>query len=159
MLALVAAHRLGRLQRPDAVEAEPPENAADGGRRDAHFGGDLLAGPALTAQPLNLRHCLRRRRLAKPAGSRRAVLQTFRALCLVARDPLAHRADRHAERLANRLNRLPLHQHPPNQIGSTMHRQAGILVNVHPVPPRTLKLRNLSFPGPNRMDNLLKAHT
>jgi hypothetical protein len=39
-----------------------------------------------------------------------------------------------------------------------MHRQAGILVYAHPVPPRTLKLRNLSFPGPNRMDNLLKAH-
>ena len=50
MLALVAAHRLGRLQGGEAVEAEALEDAADGRRRDAEFGGDLLAGEALTAQ-------------------------------------------------------------------------------------------------------------
>jgi hypothetical protein len=31
-------------------------------------------------------------------------------------------------------------------------------MGVHPVPPWTLKLRNLSFLGPDRMDNLLRAH-
>jgi len=31
-------------------------------------------------------------------------------------------------------------------------------MHVHPVPPWTLKLRNLSFLGPDRMDNLLRAH-
>ena len=42
MLALVAADRFGRLQGSDAIEAETPEDAADGRRRDAQFGGDLL---------------------------------------------------------------------------------------------------------------------
>jgi hypothetical protein len=31
-------------------------------------------------------------------------------------------------------------------------------MDVHPVPPWTLKLRNLSFLGQDRMDNLMKAH-
>ena len=42
---------------------------------------------------------------------------------------------------------------------STNRCQTGILMNVHPVPPKTLKLRNLSFLGSNRMDNVLKAHS
>ena len=54
LLPLVAADRLGRLERRDAIEAEALEDAADGRRRDAQFGGDLLAGPALTAQGLDL---------------------------------------------------------------------------------------------------------
>ena len=54
MLPLVAADRLGRLERRDAIEAEALEDAADGRRRDAEFGGDLLAGPALAAQGLDL---------------------------------------------------------------------------------------------------------
>ncbi|RED22792.1 hypothetical protein BJ123_113164 [Rhodopseudomonas thermotolerans] len=32
-------------------------------------------------------------------------------------------------------------------------------MNVHPVPPWILKHRNLSIPGPDRMDNLMKAHS
>ena len=32
-------------------------------------------------------------------------------------------------------------------------------MGVHSIPPWTLKLRNLSLLGPDRMDNLLKAHT
>ena len=41
---------IGRLQGGEAIEAEALEDAADGRRRDAEFGGDLLAGEALTAQ-------------------------------------------------------------------------------------------------------------
>jgi hypothetical protein len=46
----------------------------------------------------------------------------------------------------------------PNNPLSTNRRETGILMNVHPVLRGTLKLRNLSFLGPNRMDNLSKAH-
>jgi hypothetical protein len=54
VLPLVAADRLGRLQGGKAIEAEALEDAADGCRRDAELGGDLLAGEALTAQDLDL---------------------------------------------------------------------------------------------------------
>ena len=49
-LALISARRLGRLQGAQLVEAQTLEDAADGGRRDAGFGGDRLAGQALAAQ-------------------------------------------------------------------------------------------------------------
>jgi hypothetical protein len=49
-IALVTPRRLSRLQGAQAVEAEPLEDAADGGRRDAGFGGDGLAGQALTTK-------------------------------------------------------------------------------------------------------------
>jgi hypothetical protein len=48
--------------------------------------------------------------------------------------------------------------HGLNQTLSTDRRHSGILVHVHPVPPWILKLRNLSLLGPDRMDNLLRAH-
>ncbi len=47
----------------------------------------------------------------------------------------------------------------PHRFGSTVLRQPGILMHVHPVPPGGLKFRNPSFPGPDRMDNLMKAHS
>ena len=49
-IALVAARRLSRLEGAQPVEAEPLEDAADGGSRDAGFGGDRLAGQALTTK-------------------------------------------------------------------------------------------------------------
>jgi len=51
--ALIAARRLGRLQVAYPVQTQPPQDAADGGRRDAGFRGNLLAGVALTAQGLD----------------------------------------------------------------------------------------------------------
>ena len=42
---------------------------------------------------------------------------------------------------------------------STFRRQRRILVDVHLILPGTLKLRNLSFLGSDRMDNLLKDHS
>ena len=47
MLALVAAHRFGRLKGAESVQAEPPQDAADGCPRDANLGGDRLAGQPL----------------------------------------------------------------------------------------------------------------
>jgi len=53
MLTLVAAHRFGRLQRRELVEAEPLQDAADGRRRHAALRGNLLACVALPMQSLN----------------------------------------------------------------------------------------------------------
>src|SRR3982074_2318904 len=53
MLALVAAHRFGRFQGRELVEAAPSQDAADGRRRNADLCGNLLAGVALPAQSLN----------------------------------------------------------------------------------------------------------
>jgi hypothetical protein len=41
-VALVTAYRLDRFDCADPIEATPLEDAADGGRRDAQRGGDLL---------------------------------------------------------------------------------------------------------------------
>ncbi len=49
VLAFVAPYRLGRFERLEAVEAEPPQDTADGGGRDAELGGDLCAAPTLPA--------------------------------------------------------------------------------------------------------------
>ena len=51
--AFIAADRLGRLESGKPIEAQPFEDAADGGRRNPDFRGDLLAGVALPAQSLN----------------------------------------------------------------------------------------------------------
>ena len=59
-LALIAAHRLGRLQVAYPVQSQPAQDAADGGRRHADLGRDLLAGVALAAQNLDDRACGRR---------------------------------------------------------------------------------------------------
>src|ERR1019366_3631122 len=60
MLALVAAHRLGRFQCREPVEAAPPQDAAHGRGRDADLYGNLLGGVALPAQSLD--GCARGRR-------------------------------------------------------------------------------------------------
>src|SRR3954453_2852101 len=52
---------------------------------------------------------------------------------LEARHPLAHRFDGYAESGRDGLHRLSLDHHPPHQFGSTVRRQPGILMNVHPV--------------------------
>ena len=60
MGALVTAHRLGRLERFQRVEAQAAQDAADRGRRDADFSGDLGAGVALATQGLDGGACRQR---------------------------------------------------------------------------------------------------
>ena len=50
MLALVAAHRLGRLDVLQPRQPGAPQHPADGGGRDADLHGDVLAGQPLAAQ-------------------------------------------------------------------------------------------------------------
>jgi hypothetical protein len=156
--ALVADDRHGRLQILDPAQAQTLQNPADRSRADAGLLGDLLAGATLAAQgfdPFGRRLGGRPVKAMRPRG---AVDQASRAFGLEAGDPLADRFARHAHGGGHRHGRLAFNQHPPHQLGSTVRRQASILMDVHPVPPWTLKLRNLSFLGPDRMDNLLRAH-
>jgi hypothetical protein len=65
---------------------------------------------------------------------------------------------RHRPRAAlKRATHLPAQDRPHHAL-STKRRQTGILMDVHPVLRGTLKRRNSSFLGPNRMNNLLEAH-
>jgi hypothetical protein len=91
-------------------------------------------------------------------GPRGAIHQTGSALGLDAPAPFPHRLDGHAERRGYDLGRQPLDQHPTRELGSTTRRKPGIVMDVHSVPLGQLKIRNLSFLGRGRMDNLLKAH-
>lgn len=112
MLALVTADRLGRLQGGDAIEAEPPEDAADRRRRDAGFGGDLLAGPALAAQGFDLRDDGRRRRPVQAARPRGTISKARNAFRPEAGQPLANRLHRYAQGQRHRLCCLALNCHP-----------------------------------------------
>ena len=73
-------------------------------------------------------------------------------------DPLGNYLRRDVELTRGRgLAQATLH-HSAHHGLSTFRRQRRILVDVHLVLPGTLKLRNLSFLGSDRMDNLLKDH-
>ena len=61
MFALIAPHRLSRFQITHPIQSQVPENTANSGRGDAHFGCDLLAGVALSAQSLDCGACGGRR--------------------------------------------------------------------------------------------------
>src|SRR5882757_378371 len=56
----VAAHRFGRLECRELVDAGPLQDASDGRRRHADFGCNLLARVALAAQCFDHRACGRR---------------------------------------------------------------------------------------------------
>ena len=146
MLAFVAANRRGGFERLDAVEAETPEDAADRGRRDADCSCDLLARPALAAQGFDGRGSGCRRRPVEVMGPGGAIMQAVHAFGLKARHPLVHRFDGYAESGRDGLRRLSLDHHPPHQVGSTMRRQPGILMNVHPVLRRDAEASQLQLP-------------
>src|SRR6185437_16246846 len=159
MLALVAAHRLGGLQHLELVQAQPFENPAHGRRRDADLGRDRLAGQPLAAQHLDLLHGGLRCRSVQLVRPRAAVDQAANAFVRMTLDPLAHRPRANAYGVREGLRLLPACSLTRNPL-STARRCACILMYVHPVPLlEKVKSRNLIFPGRNRMDNLLKAHT
>src|SRR3954465_8506 len=113
--------------------AETPEDAADRSRRDADRGCDLLARPALAAQGFDGRDSGCRRRPVEVMWPGGAIVQAFDAFGLEAPPPLAPRFDGYAESGRDGLHRLSLDHYPPHQFGSTVRRQPGILMNVHPV--------------------------
>src|SRR5262245_42117314 len=67
-LTFIAPNRFRRLQGTQLIQAEPTQNTADGGWRDAALGGDLLARPSLAPQPFDLLDNRPRRRSDDAAG-------------------------------------------------------------------------------------------
>ena len=160
MLPLVAADGLCWLESLEVVEAQACEHAADGGGRDRNHGGDLLAREALTAE---LGNALDDRLWRGPVQGVRpggAISQAVVTLLEEAIDPFAHGFWADPEGRGHGLRGLPLHEDTADDFGSTMSRQASILVNVHSVlSPASQSFDNFSFLGQGRMDNLLKAHS
>jgi hypothetical protein len=54
LLAFIAIDRFGRLQGTELVQFKPTQNAADGGCETPVSAANLLAGPALAVQSLDL---------------------------------------------------------------------------------------------------------
>jgi hypothetical protein len=156
--AFVAADRFGRLQRRKPVEAEAPENAAHSGRGNANLGGDLLAGMTLPAQSLNGGADGWPRLAWRGKRPRGAVAQAFNPLGLEPLDPLGDGLRRRMELTRGGGFRQPaIHDRANHQL-STFRRQRRIPVRVHSVLCESLTFGNISVHGPNRVDNLLKAH-
>src|SRR6188474_2329863 len=145
MFTLVTAHRLGRLQRCQPIEPEAPQNAADGRWRDAQFGCDLLAGVALAAETPDLGDHRLRRRPMQPIGPRTAITQSSQALAAISGNPFANGPRADACGFADGLRRLPALNLSYNSL-STVWRQTGILVHVHPVLPWNLKSQQPQLP-------------
>jgi hypothetical protein len=132
---------------------------AHGGGWDPSLGGGHLADQPLATQGLDaVDHGLQRRSVP-PLGPRVAVLLVGPAIAAVVDNPLAHPARENAYGFTGSLRRLSTQNHF-GQALSTERRQPGILVDVYSAPPRDYcSLDDLSFLGPSRMDNLLKAHS
>src|SRR4051812_12929597 len=145
MFTLVTAHRRGRLERCQPIEPEAPQNAADGRWRDAQFGCDLLAGVALAAETPDLGDHRLRRRPMQPIGPRTAITQSSQALAAISGNPIANGPRADACGFADGLRRLPALNLPYNSL-STVWRQTGILVHVHPVLPWNLKSQQPQLP-------------
>src|SRR5512143_1425553 len=94
LLPLIAADGL-RLQSAQFAQAQPTQNAADSGRRDADLGRDLLTRPALTAQLTNFFNDVFWRRSTQPMWSRAAVTKPDETCGAVPGHPFANgpRAD------------------------------------------------------------------
>ena len=119
--------------------------------------GDLRAGQTLTAQGHNGFLGRDRGRAVQRVRPRGAILQPGGSFGLEAGNPLAHRLGAHTHRRGHRRRAEPALGQPHKAL-STRGRQTRILVDVHPVAPRSLKPHNSSVLGSGRMDNLLKAH-
>src|SRR5215211_145802 len=147
MLTLVASDRFGRLQCSDPIETKALQAAADGCWRDADFGRDLLAGPALAAQDFDPPDNCRLDRAIEAMGSRGAIYQTCYTFGFEACHPLAHRTRADTCGYCDGLRRLPA-QHLHHNSLSTAQRQAGILMDVHPVLRGITEVSQPQFPRP-----------
>src|SRR5215208_4159983 len=106
-LALVAANRLDRIERLDTIEAEAPEDAADGRWRDADFRSDLPASPALAAQDFDPLDDGGRRWPVQMTRARAAICETCQPLAAIAHHPFADGPRADACGLCGGLRRLP----------------------------------------------------
>jgi hypothetical protein len=133
----VAVHQWRGFQPPAPGQARAPRDA--GGRRRAHADGpgDLRARPPLVAQDFNPELDGRGRGLRAGVGPAGAVLQPGHPFRAIAGQPLARGPERHSKLRGQSSHRLAA-RGPRHQVLSTVGRESGILVDVHP---------GLLFPG------------
>jgi len=137
LLALVATDGLGGLEGLPFVEAEAFENAADAGRRDGKFGGDLLSGPAPASQLGKALTGRGRQWAAQPVRPRAAIHEIGRPLLIIALQPFVRTVRRQTQTVFC-----------PSASDATWRTMASISLD-----PRS------QWRSGNRMDNLWKAHT
>src|SRR6188472_2407514 len=81
----------------------------------------------------------------QPIGPRTAITQSSQALAAISGNPFANGPRADACGFADGLQRLPALNLPYNSL-STVRRQTGILVHVHPVLPWNLKSQQPQLP-------------
>ena len=160
MRMFVAANGRRRVEGGQSLESGAAEDATDGGGRHMHRGGDVGATPAAPTQRHDLGRDRRRQCPGLAVWPRTAVAQSVRTLGLIADHPLAHRAGTDPDGDGHRGGGLALVQHPPDDGGSTLRRQLGILMDVHSgLLPGNGWRNTISFLGRGRVNNLLKDHS
>src|SRR5262245_52193295 len=147
-----------RRQVAQARQTQPPQIAGDGGRAESQGAGDLGARPLLPTQPLDELAQLGRRppgAVVRPTGP---IGQGLRRPG--PRDPLADRPRTDPEGRGDLSGGLMLGDDATNNLGSTLGRGPGILVDVHPslLVWGELGSATTSYPLVARMNNLLTLH-
>ena len=130
----VAPYRSGWIQHRQPIEPGALQHAANGGHRHPGARMNLTVGASLATQrndPLAQRM---RRPMRTARRARTPIAQPRFAFIQVAAAPLVGSAHTHTRCLRRFLGPKPLFQHPPNQKGSTIGRQSGMLMAVHPGP-------------------------
>src|SRR5215510_11907146 len=148
-----------RRQVAQARQTQPPQIAGDGGRAESQGAGDLGARPLLPTQPLDELAQLGRRppgAVVRPTGP---IGQGLRRPG--PRDPLADRPRTDPEGRGDLSGGLMLGDDATNNLGSTLGRGPGILVDVHPslLVWGELGSATTSYPLVARMNNLLTLHS
>jgi hypothetical protein len=156
-LALIAPRRLARLQLAEAGKAEPLVMLGHCGRAASGSAGDLLAGPALAAQPDHLGNYGRWCGMRPPPCGRGPVGEASRAFGTKARQPFERGARRDAHCCSDRPRRPVQLQHASHQLGSAGRRQFGVPVQPHSHPARSTLAAYTITPGP--MNNSHRLHS
>jgi hypothetical protein len=159
--ALITADRLGRLERGQAVEAQPFQDAADGGGRNADFGGDLLACTAVPTQSLDLASTLAHGAGAVWLGDERGRDErSCKPATPSARKRRTHLATVFGVTLNWRAAAAWLN--PPSTTARTIAsfavRGAFLWLSIR-FSANRWRFGDFRVPGPGRMDNLLKDHS
>jgi len=156
----VAHDRHGRLERRQARQPLAAQVAGDRRGTEGEGVGDLGPRPPLPAQPLDERAQFGRRLPRTAVGPARPVAQ-LDDLRAAAHHPLAHRPFADAEGGRDLPARLLQGDDAADNLGSTLRRGPGILVDVHPSLHvwGGLGSATTSYPLVAWMNNLLTLHT
>src|SRR5215470_6931313 len=148
-----------RRQVAQARQTQPPQISRDGGRAEIQGVGDLGARPLLPTQPLDE---LAQRGRRPPGAVVRPTGPIGQGLRRPGpRDPLADRPRTDPEGRGDLSGGLVLGDDAANNLGSTLGRGPGILVDVHPslLVRGELGSPTTSYPLVARMNNLLTLHS